>query len=74
MLLSIINYLPSVFNNNKCWILHLEQSNAEHKSKLGKGMAAEQPCRRDLGVLVSSRLNMSPECALAAQKANCILG
>ncbi|KAK4810867.1 hypothetical protein QYF61_008839 [Mycteria americana] len=58
---AIINGMK--FNKNKCRVLHLGRSNTGHN-----------PAERDLGVLVDSRLNRSQQCALAAKRANHILG
>ncbi|KAK4811154.1 hypothetical protein QYF61_019785 [Mycteria americana] len=69
---AIINGMK--FNKAKCQILHLGQSNAGHKYKLGEEWLGSSPAERDLGVLVDSRLNRSQQCALAAKRANCILG
>jgi len=62
------------FNKAKCKCLHLDQVNLKHLCGLGDGQIESSCVEVDLGIVVDEKLNVSRQCVLAVQKANCNLG
>ncbi|GAB0175884.1 hypothetical protein GRJ2_000053600 [Grus japonensis] len=62
------------FNKAKCKVLHVGRHNPKHNYRLGREWIESSPEEKDLGVFMDKKLNMTWQCVLAAQKADCNVG
>ena len=47
------------FNKSKCKVMHLDQDNSHYQYKLGYERTEHSPAKKNLGVLVDGKQDMS---------------
>ena len=62
------------FSKAKHKVLHLGRSSLRCEYRLGEELTESNSVKKYLGVLMDEKLDMSQQCALAAQKDKYILG
>jgi len=61
------------FSKAKCQVLQVSHNKPMQLYRLGEERLESCPAKKDLRLLIESRLNMSQQCAQVAKKANSIL-
>ncbi|KAJ7407892.1 hypothetical protein BTVI_61559 [Pitangus sulphuratus] len=61
------------FNKTKCKVLQLGWSNPWYQSRPGDELIKSSPAKKDSGLLVGDRWDLTQQCVLTGQKAKCVL-
>ncbi|RMC07505.1 hypothetical protein DUI87_16979 [Hirundo rustica rustica] len=62
------------FNKAKCKVLHLVWGHSQYQHRLGDEGIKSSPAKKDLRVLLDEKLDVTWQCALAAQNTSHVLG